>query len=193
MKKFSFRLAAAMMAMLMVGATMLIACDKDDDKDDDGGSNNKAKFTDPSKIDLNNYDDKVERCWEYTTTVGSYSEVNYEWGTEKQIVAGIKWAMEEVGGKGVTCTYKQADPTTEEACEKLEDENQQALDANRACYKVSGKRGGVIEEGYVWATQEELNAMKQMAAQEGVTNISSQKTNIPDEDACDDADEEING
>ena len=42
MKKISFRLVAAMMAMLMAGATMLTSCDKDDDKDDNGdGGNSK--------------------------------------------------------------------------------------------------------------------------------------------------------
>ena len=42
MKKISFRLVVAMMAMLMAGATMLTSCDKDDDKDDNGdGGNSK--------------------------------------------------------------------------------------------------------------------------------------------------------
>ena len=169
---------------------MLTSCDKDDD-DDNGGAS--GKISDPTKIDPSKYDNTTERCWELTASYGSYSESGYEWGTEAQIVTSIKRSLEYMEVDGVSYSYKQASPTSEDACDALEEEKEAEHDANRACYKVSGRKGGVIEEGYVWATQEELNAMKQMAAQEGVTNISAQKTNFPDEDACDESDEEING
>ena len=101
--------------MMCLAAVVLMGC-------------NAVAGNDPDKKDLNSLDKTTLKCWKVTETVSymgiTAKEEGYVWSTEYDLVKYLKGSGNQ-GVMGVSATTRYSEvtnATTEEACEKLEEE-----------------------------------------------------------------------
>lgn len=176
-------------------------------------SNNPSKSgTDVSsytEAEVNQLDNKKERCWCVMTVVTMYGQTEkseaYMWGTEREVaqncLMAIEIAKKEYQKLGVNATVKMyyqeaTDAKTEEACDKLASGKNPnpggpGVGGEKACYYVVGftrdQYGHLVIEmnAYMWVTEDELaDLMAELKNGWGVTETQAFPVNANDEYSC---------
>ena len=140
-------------------------------------------------------------CWEETVSYnGSQSETNFGWMPE----ANMKERHDYFESKGLTHTYKHADAADQDACEKLnpqdnpddpqnpdEPKNYDQYDnTTYKCWKTTQTAYGMDIVNYVWMTERQL---VEYYDQMGLTYTYEQAdADAADEDACNELKENSN-
>lgn len=138
-------------------------------------------------------------CWEETVSYnGSQSETNFGWMPE----ANMKERHDYYESKGLTHTYKHADAADQDACEKLnpqdnpddpqnpdEPKNYDQYDnTTYKCWKTTQTAYGMDIVNYVWMTERQL---VEYYDQIGLT-YTYEQADAADEDACNELKENSN-
>ena len=138
-------------------------------------------------------------CWEETISYnGSQSETNFGWMPE----ANMKERHDHYESKGLTHTYKHADAADQDACEKLnpqdnpddprnpdEPKNYDQYDnTTYKCWKTTQTAYGMDIVNYVWMTERQL---VEYYDQMGLT-YTYEQADAADEDACNELKENSN-
>ena len=138
-------------------------------------------------------------CWEETVSYnGSQSETNFGWMPE----ANMKERHDYYESKGLTHTYKHADAADQDACEKLnpqdnpddpqnpdEPKNYDQYDnTTYKCWKTTQTAYGMDIVNYVWMTERQL---VEYYDQMGLT-YTYEQADAADEDACNELKENSN-
>lgn len=138
-------------------------------------------------------------CWEETISYnGSQSETNFGWMPE----ANMKERHDYYESKGLTHTYKHADAADQDACEKLNPQDNpddpqnpdepkdydQYDNTTYKCWKTTQTAYGTDIVNYVWMTERQL---VEYYDQMGLT-YTYEQADAADEDACDELKENSN-
>jgi len=137
-------------------------------------------------------------CGEETISYGDQSETNYGWMPE----ANMKERHDYYESKGLTHTYKHADAADQDACEKLnpqdnpddpqnpdEPKNYDQYDnTTYKCWKTTQTAYGMDIVNYVWMTERQL---VEYYDQMGLT-YTYEQADAADEDACNELKENSN-
>jgi len=137
-------------------------------------------------------------CWEETISYGDQSETNYGWMPE----VNMKERHDYYESKGLTHTYKHADAADQDACEKLnpqdnpddpqnpdEPKNYDQYDnTTYKCWKTTQTAYGMDIVNYVWMTERQL---VEYYDQMGLT-YTYEQADAADEDACNELKENSN-
>lgn len=134
--------------------------------------------------DYSQYDDKVQKCWEVTSTIYGMSITDYVWMTERMLVQSMDVT-------GVAYSYKLADASDEHSCALLnheddpedpdpdpEDPDPENPEGEKGCWLISMTVGGQTISAYEWMTEAEAKAAAE--ASKG----TYEKADADDEDAC---------
>lgn len=138
---------------------------------------NPDQPTDPT--DYSQYDDKVQKCWEVTSTIYGMSITEYVWMTERMLVQSMDVT-------GVAYSYKLADASDEHACALLNheddptdpDDPDPVQPQEKACWLITTTVGEQTISVYHWMTEEEAKVAAE--ASKG----TYEKAEADDEDAC---------
>ena len=137
-------------------------------------------------------------CWEETISYGDQSETNYGWMPE----ANMKERHDYYESKGLTHTYKHADAADQDACEKLNPQDNpddpqnpdepkdydQYDNTTYKCWKTTQTAYGMDIVNYVWMTERQL---VEYYDQMGLT-YTYEQADAADEDACNELKENSN-
>lgn len=138
-------------------------------------------------------------CWEETVSYnGSQSETNFGWMPK----ANMKERHDYYESKGLTHTYKYADAADQDACEKLNQQDNpddpqnpdepkdydQYDNTTYKCWKTTQTAYGMDIVNYVWMTERQL---VEYYDQMGLT-YTYEQADAADEDACDELKENSN-
>lgn len=138
-------------------------------------------------------------CWEETVSYNSsQSETNYGWMPE----ANMKERHDYYESKGLTHTYKHADAADQDACEKLNPQDNpddpqnpdepkdydQYDNTTYKCWKTTQTAYGMDIVNYVWMTERQL---VEYYDQMGLT-YTYEQADAADEDACNELKENSN-
>ncbi|MBR2166988.1 MAG: hypothetical protein IJ920_01430, partial [Paludibacteraceae bacterium] len=138
-------------------------------------------------------------CWEETVSYnGSQSETNFGWMPE----ANMKERHDYYESKGLTHTYKHADAADQDACEKLNPQDNpddpqnpdkpknydQYDNTTYKCWKTTQTAYGMDIVNYVWMTERQL---VEYYDQMGLT-YTYEQADAADEDACNELKENSN-
>lgn len=157
------------------------AADKDACEKLEENPQNPDQPTDPT--DYSQYDDKVQKCWEVTSTIYGMSITEYVWMTERMLVQSMDVT-------GVAYSYKLADAADEHSCALLnqkdpedpdpdpEDPDPENPEGEKGCWLITMTVSGQTISAYDWMTEAEAKEAAEAA------KGTYEKANANDEDAC---------